>query len=455
MNEAYFQQISYPADSSELFAKIRHLPWAVYLDSCQPHSTQGRYDIISACPHTTLVTKDKVTHIQSGDSYSHSTADPFAILQQHLIDKTPTSPSLALPFLGGAIGYFSYDLIRRFENLPTQAQRDINLPEMAIGIYDWALIIDHQLKNAYLVASNFDTSTAEIIENILQCLTNPTENKKEKFQILTPFTSNMSVAYYHNAFKTIINYIHQGDCYQVNLAQRFEATYSGSPWYIYRELRLKNPAPYAAFLDFPQTTIMSLSPERFLLAEREIVTTKPMKGTRRRHADRTLDQNNLHALYNSEKDRAENVMIVDLLRNDLSKVCLPHSVSVSKLFDIESFPAVHQMVSTINGQLHSDKTVLDLLRACFPGGSITGAPKLRAMEIIEEVEPHRRAIYCGSIGYIDYQQQMDINIAIRTLLCQQNVIYCAAGGAIVADSTCDAEFQETLDKIAIIRQILT
>lgn len=179
-----------------------------------------------------------------------------------------------------------------------------------------------------------------------------------------------------------------------------------------------------------------------------------MKGTRPRGATRVLDQQLLEDLQHSEKDRAENVMIVDLIRNDLSKVCRQGSVKVTNLFDIETFSAVHQMVSTVTGELNPEKDAIDLLRACFPGGSITGAPKIRAMEIIEELEPQRRAVYCGAIGYISHHQHMDVNIAIRTLLCHSNTIHCAAGGALVADSQEQAEYQETLDKIAVIRKIL-
>lgn len=454
MSEIWLKEIPYQQDSSQLFAKIRHLPWAVYLDSCQPQSVQGRYDIMTACPHTTIVTHGDVSTIATSEVIEQSYEDPFALLQKLLNRKDVNSTKPALPFYGGAIGYFAYDLARRLEKIPTQAKITFSIPDLALGIYDWALVIDHHLKSAYLVSLNLQANTATLLEQILECLSKATPNNENHFQLMTPLKANMTQEQYGTAFHKIIDYIHQGDCYQVNLAQQFSARYQGAPWIAYQQLRQKNPAPYAAYLQFPESIIMSLSPERFLLSQQNKVTSKPMKGTRPRGATAILDHQYANELQQSPKDRAENVMIVDLIRHDLSKVCRTGSVHVPTLFDIETFPAVHQMVSTVIGELNEDKNVIDLLRACFPGGSITGTPKIRAMEIIEELEPERRAIYCGTIGYISHHQQMDMNIAIRTLLCHKNRLVLAAGGALVADSQQIAEYQETLDKIALIRQVL-
>ena len=250
-------------------------------------------------------------------------------------------------------------------------------------------------------------------------------------------------------------YLRSGDCYQVNLAQRFDAPYSGDEYQAYLRLRGANKAPFSAFIRIPEAVIISISPERFLSVDSQgKVQTKPIKGTRPRSPDNAIDQQNIQALRGSSKDQAENLMIVDLLRNDLSKSCQPHSVSVPALFEIESFAAVHHLVSTVTGQLAEQQTALSLLRGAFPGGSITGAPKIRAMEIIEELEPQRRNIYCGSIGYLGIDGDMDTSICIRTLLLENSHLYCWAGGGIVLDSTALDEYQESLDKVCKILPVL-
>jgi len=252
---------------------------------------------------------------------------------------------------------------------------------------------------------------------------------------------------YGHAFDRIHQYIIEGDCYQANLSQRFEAEFEGSSWQAYQQIRKGNPAPYSAYLSLPNCEILSASPERFLKVSGDDVETKPIKGTSPRGKDEIEDQMFAQQLMDSEKDKAENLMIVDLLRNDLGKSCKTGSISVPSLFTLESFPAVHHLVSTVTGKLSDNKHAIDLLRGCFLGGSITGVPKIRSMEIIEELETHRRGIYCGSIGYIDFNGNMDSNIAIRTLAAINNKLYCSAGGAIVADSNVDAEYQETFDKV--------
>ena len=250
-----------------------------------------------------------------------------------------------------------------------------------------------------------------------------------------------------------MDYIREGDCYQVNLAQRFSVDISGDPWDVYLQLRCNNPAPYACYLNLPEGAVLSTSPERFLNVINKQVETKPIKGTIRRSAYAYEDKALAEKLLESDKDRAENLMIVDLLRNDISKSCKLGSVAVPKLFALQSFATVHHLVSTITGQLDDEKHALDLLRGCFPGGSITGAPKLRAMQIIEELEPHRRHIYCGSIAYIGFDGNMDSNIAIRTLIMKDEKVYFWAGGGIVADSKVDVEYQECFDKAAAILKL--
>jgi para-aminobenzoate synthetase component 1 len=282
----------------------------------------------------------------------------------------------------------------------------------------------------------------------------PRPIERAPFRVLSRPQSNFTRAAYARAFDRVQRHIRNGDCYQVNLTQRFRARAEGDAWHAYSRLRAINPAPFAAFLDFPDGRVLSSSPERFLRVRGRRVETKPIKGTRPRGGDPDRDRALAEELRTSEKDRAENVMIVDLLRNDIGKVCEPGSVRATKLFDVESYATVHQLVSTVEGRLAPGKHALDLLAACFPGGSITGAPKVAAMEIIEELEPQRRSIYCGAIGYVGYDGDMDTNIAIRTLLQHGDYVYAWAGGGVVADSTVDAEYQESFDKAAALLQVL-
>lgn len=447
--------LPYYADSSLLFYKLMHLPGAVYLDSCQPHSQQGRYDIIAALPYCTISSKDTQTFIQQGHTTTISKASPFYLLQEQLASSAIAIENI--PFAGGAIGYFAYDLARRLERLPEIAAADIALPEMLLGIYDWAIVVDHHLQKTALVShqryANTPLQLKQITDYLLRQVTLPYTRKQESaFKLLSTFQANFTQQEYATAFQRIQAYLAAGDCYQVNLAQRFSATYQGSTWQTYQQLRRNNAAPYAAYLPYQDATLLSLSPERFLSCRNGKVESKPIKGTRARAVDPQLDQQRAMELLHSIKDRAENLMIVDLLRNDLAKVC--NNITVPHLFNLESFPAVHHLVSTVTGELAFDKDSIALLNACFPGGSITGAPKLRAMEIIEELEPQRRSVYCGAIGYIGFDGAMDVNIAIRTLIATADQIHCYAGGGIVADSVMTEEYQETQDKVVKILQTL-
>jgi para-aminobenzoate synthetase component 1 len=267
------------------------------------------------------------------------------------------------------------------------------------------------------------------------------------FTLTDGFRSNMTKDRYRQAFDQVQAYIHAGDCYQINLAQRFSAACHGHQWAAYKALRAVTAAPFSAYWSGNGHSILSLSPERFVEVRGSRVTTSPIKGTSRRGKDNREDQQLAAQLIASSKDRAENLMIVDLLRYDLGKSCELGSIEVSELFSLHSFKTVHHLVSTIHGELRQDQTALDLLASCFPGGSITGAPKVRAMEIIEELEPHRRSAYCGAIGYISADGQMDSNITIRTLVAEADKIHCWAGGGIVADSRCDSEYQECWAKV--------
>jgi len=428
------QLLPYQKNTTELFDHFVHLPNAILLDSCKPSPSQGRYDIITADP----------IHLMNE---SHTIFSDIQNQLSQLKNRIRNNNAYPLPFTIGAMGYLSYDVARTLEKIPSIAADDIPLPAVVVGIYDWSIVVDHVEKKIFLTTVN--TETQQKILTLLK--TKPRTQKK--FSLTRKFKSNMTETEYHRAFAIIKKNIVAGNCYQVNLAQRFSAEFVGSPWCAYKILREKNPAPYSAFLSLENDAILSCSPERFLKVANSLVETKPIKGTAKRFSDSQQDQQSAENLLHSEKDRAENVMIVDLLRNDLSRTCT--DITVQRLCALESFPTVHHLVSTITGKLLPQKTAIDLLEKCFPGGSITGAPKIAAMKIIESLEPHRRSVYCGSIFYADITGNVDSNILIRTAVCNQQKIHCYAGGGIVYDSECEKEYREIHMKIKNIIQILS
>lgn len=444
----YRARLPYLDDAAAYYAAIADLPWAVWLDS----AGLGRYDILCAQPAATLVTCGISTEITDATGMRCSTGDPFDLLRRQLCFSAAAIPGI--PFAGGALGYWGYDLARRIMTLPELARDAECLPEMAVGIYDWAVVLDHKERTAQLVSQQREPATARMLPQIIARLQCNDGAHQQAFQVHGRITSNFTRAEYEAAFDAVQHYLHEGDCYQVNLAQRYAVRASGDALQAYLELRRLSPAPCSAFLNLPQAQILCASPERFLSVRGRAVETMPIKGTRPRMAGALRDAQIAGELRYSNKDRAENLMIVDLLRNDLGKSCTPGSVQVPRLFEIESFAQVHHMVSTVSGELADGQDALALLRNCFPGGSVTGAPKRRAMEIIEQLEPQRRGVYCGTIGYIGYDGNMDSNIAIRTLIYSDNQIRFWAGGGIVADSDADAEYQETLDKAAAMLELL-
>ena len=444
-------ELPYQRDAAELFSRLADEPWSMFIDSGYPEIDMGRYDIIVARPAITLETYADVTHINDNGNETTSTEDPLLLINRYLGDID--SNLSGLPFCGGAVGYLAYDLGRRLETLPELATQDIDMPEMAVGIYDWSLIVDHHLRRVWLASFCRFEKTESIWQELLNLFSTPANNEAKGYRVTSEVKSNLSREQYGQAFDKVKQYIREGDCYQVNLSQRFSADFEGDSWSAYLKLRSVNPAPYAAYLNLPTGAVLSSSPERFLRVTDNQVETKPIKGTKHRSVFAYEDKALAECLLESEKDRAENLMIVDLLRNDISKVCESGSVLVPKLFALETYATVHHLVSTISGRLSEYKNALDLMRACFPGGSITGAPKLRSMEIIEELEPHRRSIYCGSIFYIGFDGNMDSNICIRTLIKFNDQLYFIAGGGIVWDSEVDAEYKECFDKAAAMLKL--
>jgi para-aminobenzoate synthetase component 1 len=448
----YSFPLPYQTDASTYFSAIRDLPWPAWLDS----GGRGRFDILVAQPLVTLTTQGEKTEVLGSAGVSFSTDDPFSLIRKQLEDRIEPMPDI--PFSGGVLGYWGYDLARRYYGIPAMARNTKHASEMAVGIYDWAIIIDHQELNARLVSRQRYPETAQVLPKILARLSMVESCGKGAerafFNIRGKIESNLTKDKYCDAFDAVKRYLREGDCYQVNLAQCYTARATGDAYAAYLVLRSLSPAPYSAFLDWPQIQILCASPERLLQVQQGLVETKPIKGTCARSVDAEEDLRLAQELVKHPKDRAENLMIVDLLRNDLSKSCEPGSVRVPKLFEVESFAKVHHLVSTVEGKLKSGRDALDVFRDCFPGGSITGAPKQRAMEIIEQLEPDRRGVYCGVIGYIGYDGNMDSNIAIRTMVYSNNEIRCWAGGGLVADSQCEAEYQETLDKAAAMLEVL-
>lgn len=445
-------------DITTLFAGFRYLPGATLLDSANSPHPDARFDIFSAEPVISIVEHANQLQVnvaleslrsRINIEKSDSATAQIVSLQHQLFAQTQV-PDTHLPFLVGSLGYFGYDWGRTLEKVNALRPNSYETPQLCVGIYTWSVIRDAKDGQFYLCYHpDFPHPSHTDFENL------STHNEiSAPFSLTHDWQSNVSKDTYLEKLAQIHEYLLAGDCYQINMAQRFEAQYEGDEWHAYLQLRETNVAPFSSFVRTQFGAISSISPERFLSVNEGKVETKPIKGTRPRQTDPALDAKMAEELQNASKDRAENLMIVDLLRNDLSKNCQAGTVEVPKLFDIESFPAVHHLVSTVVGELNSDCSALQLLQDAFPGGSITGAPKKRAMEIIEELEPDHRHIYCGSIGYMGIRDDMDSNICIRTLLLEANKIYCWAGGGIVIDSDANLEYQETLDKVAKILPIL-
>ncbi len=444
--------LPYPSDTAALFAPLARQPWAHWLDSAWPASRAGRYDIITALPRLSLVTRGAETRIEHGDGRIESSREhPLSLLRKHLGPRRLGAGEA--PFVGGALGYFAYDLARQSPSPPTESGAAmVDMADMAVGLYDGALVIDHQTARCRLWASD-DAAGREWAARFLAALRGAAP-LPEDFALTGDIECSLDPAAYAQAFARVQDYIRAGDCYQVNLALRFTAPYRGHPWPLYLALRRRNPAPYSAWLNFPFGQVLSSSPECFLSVRDGLVETRPIKGTRPRSEEPQEDARRRRELVESAKDRAENLMIVDLLRNDLGQVCACGSVHVPSLFAVESFATVHHLVSTVRGRLAEGRTALDQLAAAFPGGSITGAPKLRAMQIIEELEAQPRGVYCGSIGYLGHDGGMDSNIAIRTLTCAAGTLSFSAGGGLVADSEAASEYRECQDKARALLEVL-
>ncbi|MET3052683.1 aminodeoxychorismate synthase component I [Pseudomonas alkylphenolica] len=436
--------LPYQADPAAYFEHVRKAPGAVLLDSARPTAERGRFDLLSAWPIQTLTPNAT----ESGEAYLQRLR---ASLEQ--LGRAELPDTVDLPFAGGLIGYLSYDFGRRLEHLPAIAIDDLGLADGCLGLYAWALISDHQLRTSQLL---FHPSLDEAEhQRLISLFSSPPPTEQTRFSLQAPMRGDISADTYRQAFDRVQRYIYAGDCYQINLTQRFRAPCQGDPWHAYQALRHACPTPYSGFqLLADGSALLSFSPERFIRVSDGQVETRPIKGTRPRGNDATEDARNAAELLDSRKDRAENLMIVDLLRNDLGRTCETGSVKVPELFSLESYPNVHHLVSSVTGRLAVGKDALNLIADSFPGGSITGAPKIRAMQIIDELEPSRRALYCGSLLYVDVRGEMDSSIAIRSLLVKDGQVYCWGGGAVVADSDWQAEYEESITKVKVLLDTL-
>jgi para-aminobenzoate synthetase component 1 len=454
-NKPLYKEIPYQ-DPVEHFAPFAKEHGAVFLDSAKQSAELGRYSYLAVDPFWILRVKDQIIQFNN-DQHK---GNPWDFLQAQLCALSAERVEGLPPFQGGVAGYFSYDLGRHLEKLPDTTINDQDFPDLILGFYDLIISYDHELKKAWIISTGLPEKNATNRKIKAEQRLEEWEQRLKNSPKLQPITeiictkesivSNSNRKDYESSVQKVIDYILAGDIFEANISQRFSSTLPDqlNSFELYRRLRKKNAAPFAGYLNFSDVVIASASPERFLQLSDRDVETRPIKGTSARYSDPVADQASAQALLDSEKDWAENVMIVDLMRNDLSRVCEDHSVKVPQLCGLESFATVHHLVSVVRGKLASEHDAVDLLRATFPGGSITGAPKVRAMEIIDEIESHRRGPYCGSLGFIGFNGDMDSSITIRTYAIKNNQLSFHVGGAVVADSSPAEEYQETLDKAA-------
>lgn len=469
------QSLPYARDSSELIRRIGALPGAACLDSGLGGQREGRFDILTALPSRELrLHHNRVESRDAGDTSWQVRVDEhdiFSAADVLLRDTPPEPDTLAalqhLPFCGGVICCLSYDAATPAHARQLSATKQSPLADMlyrvplaTAGLFHWAVVVDHIAESTVLfVLPQCPVEVRQqVTHELLPALINNAEtepsNAQIRFSLLQDFTPQLDDAAYAQAFARLKEWIYAGDCYQANLAIPFVAACEGDALSAYLRLRQASRSPFSAWIRQDDFQVLSLSPERFISVVDGQVVTQPIKGTRKRSADAAEDRRMAEELLGSEKDRAENLMIVDLLRNDLGRVCETGSVKTRALFELHSFSQVHHLISTVTGTLPASASPLALLKSCFPGGSITGAPKIRAMEIIAELEPLPRSVYCGSVVYCDYRGRLDSNIAIRTLLSTDGHMFCWGGGGIVADSVADREHQEARDKVSALMELV-
>lgn len=449
------ESFPYSYSPLDVFRNFKDFPYSSLLLSGIKDPGWGRYSFLTAFPYIVFKTKGHKTSLIENGQETERTGNPFNILREIYTEHSGKQnlPS-SLPFTGGMIGYFAYDMGFTLEKITSHATDDLNLPDCILPFYDWALYWDHKTKESFLLWINTPKDKKRKIKELLKEHTHFNENTDSHSNNSLHLESNFKKDEYLNAVVKAKDYIRKGDIFQVNLSQRFSCPYPSSPFELFERLAFINPAPFSAFLNFPEVSVISSSPERFLCLKGNKIHTRPIKGTRPRGRNNEEDKLLAKELLNSPKDRAELVMIVDLERNDLGKFCYYGTVKVKEMVALETHPTVFHTVSTVGGTVVDGMTPVDCVKYCFPGGSITGAPKVRSMEIIEELEPTRRNIYTGAIGYISFNRRMDLNIAIRTIIIKDKTAYFQVGGGIVADSNPELEYEETLHKGKALAQSL-
>lgn len=443
------KEIDNKLESHEVYSLFKDEKDSIFLDSSKEESEFSLYSFIGINPFKKFISKRDEIYIDGKLSYGN----PFDKLDE-LIKKYKIDYDSNIPFLGGAMGYFSYDIGRVIEKMPESAKEDVSIPDSYFLFYDNVIIFDLRNKKTYITALGIKEDSEKSIKDIEEKI----KQGKVEFNIVldkeSEFISNFSREEYIDAVKQVKEYIKEGHTYIANLTQRFQCDYNSNPFDTYISLRSINKAPFSCYLNLEDFQIISSSPERFLKVFNNQIETRPIKGTRPRGINKIEDEKNREELLNSEKDKSELLMIVDLERNDLSKVCKPFSVKVTELFKLEEYSTVFHLVSTVIGELNNNVSSVKCIRECFPGGSITGAPKIRSMEIIEELEGIRRGIYTGAIGYFDLRGNCDFNIVIRTILTKDNKAYFGVGGGITIESDEEMEYEETLDKAKALMRVL-
>lgn len=451
MNTPFIEEVESDIPPHLLFKRLENLSYSFFLDSATG-AEHGRFSFLGCEPFLVFKSKRDLVALEWNDGRTENIrSNPFLALKGLFRKFTiPPIPDWGdgIPFVAGGVGYFGYDMKDFIEKLPDIATDDMSVPDCTIGFYDTVLIFDHSKGKSYIAGVKFNGISTDAKSKIKAVLSSdyPDTAKEHSDEIAGDLKSNFTRAGYMKAVKSAKEYIRDGDIYQVNLSQRFEADLKSDPYELYLRLRSASPAPFSSYLNFKNVIIISSSPERFLMKAGSYIETRPIKGTSPRSDDPLTDELNEALLKNSYKDRAEHIMIVDLERNDLGRICEYGSVRPTEFIALERYSTVFHLVSTVSGKLKEGVDPVDCLMATFPGGSITGAPKVRSMEVIESLEPVKRSLYTGAIGYISFDGNMDTSIIIRTIVVKDGKLFFSVGGGIVADSDPEKEYYETLDK---------
>lgn len=447
------KEITTSLDAYQIYQKISQGEDCIFFDSSKKDLAYGRYSLIGANPFLTIKYENACLYEKRGDGSfvaSSTHQDVFDYLNE-IIERYRVHNPTKLPFIGGAMGYFSYDFGCRLENVTMTSEQIADVPDAYFVFYDNAIIIDHSTKQVFITGLGILEDSEQSIYDLICQMQD--EGSREKTMEISPevehtpfFQSPFSAKEYQKSIESMRNYIQEGHIYIANMTHMFTSTFRNNPQKAYETLRKVNPAPFSAYLPLDGFHVLCSSPERFLEVRNGQVQTRPIKGTIPRGKNSKEDELNRKRLADSEKDTSELLMIVDLERNDLSKVCQAGTVKVPELFQIEAYSTVFHLVSTIVGTLKKACTAVDCLKATFPGGSITGAPKIRAMEIIDELEKNRRNLYTGSIGYFGFDGNADFNIIIRSILIKDQQAYIGVGGGITWESDAQLEYEETIAK---------